>query len=69
MTVSKAVAHINNEQFRAERLYQMSLFIAKTMLGKGIVSEDEYRQIDTILLGKYRPILGSLLAGKSYILF
>ena len=55
---------MTKEQFRAERLYQMSLSVAKTMLRKGIISEEEYSEIDTILLQKYQPILGTLLAGK-----
>jgi len=55
---------VSEEQFRAERLYRMSLSIAKTMLKKGIITKDEYSEIDTILLQKYRPTLGTLLAGK-----
>ncbi|MCI9560415.1 SHOCT domain-containing protein [Candidatus Ventrimonas sp. KK005] len=55
---------VSEEQFRAERLYLMSLSVAESMLQKGIISEDEYSEIDTILLEKYRPTLGTLLAGK-----
>ena len=55
---------VSEEQFRAERLYRMSLSIAKTMLKKGIITKDEYLEIDTILPQKYRPTLGTLLAGK-----
>lgn len=55
---------MNKEQFRAERLYQISLSIAKIMLTKGIISKKEYLEIDTILLQKYQPTLGTLLAGK-----
>ena len=62
--VSKAVMEVSKEQFRAERLYLMSLSVAKSMLKKGVISEDEYSEIDTILLEKYRPTLGTLLAGK-----
>lgn len=58
---------MSEEQFRAERLYRMSLSIAKTMLKKGIITKDEYLEIDTILLQKYRPTLGTLLAGKSLL--
>ena len=58
---------MSEEQFRAERLYRMSLSIAKTMLKKGIITKDEYSEIDTILLQKYRPTLGTLLAGKPLI--
>ena len=58
---------MTKEQFRAERLYQMSLSIAKTMLRNGAISKEEYSEIDTILLRKYQPILGTLLAGKPLI--
>lgn len=58
---------MSKEQFRAERLYRMSLSVARAMLKKGIISEDEYSEIDTILLEKYRPVLGTLLAGKPLI--
>lgn len=63
-TVSKAVKRMDKEQFRAERLYQMSLSVAKSMLEKGVISEKEFSEIDTILLKKYRPTLGTLLSGK-----
>ena len=51
-------------QFQAERLYQMSISVAKSMLEKGVISEKEFSEIDTILLKKYRPTLGTLLSGK-----
>lgn len=56
---------MTKEQFQAERRYQISISVAKTMLRKGVISEKEYMQIDTILLEKYRPILSTLLSGKS----
>ena len=62
--VSKVVAKVDKEQFKAERLYLMSLSVAKSMLQKGVISEKEYREMDAILLVGYRPILGTLLAGK-----
>ena len=65
--VSKAVMPVSKEQFRAERLYLMSLSVAESMFQKGVISEDEYSEIDTILFEKYRPILGTLLAGKSLL--
>lgn len=55
---------MSKEEFRAERLYLMSLSVAKSMLKKGVISEEEFMQIDTILLEKYRPTLGTLLSGK-----
>lgn len=61
---SKAVTTVDKREFRAERLYLMSRSVAESMLKKGILSEDEFTQIDTILLEKYRPTLGTLLSGK-----
>ncbi len=62
--VSKAVMVMDEKQFRAEKMYRISLSVAKSMLEKGIISKEEYSEIDTILLEKYRPTLGTLLAGK-----
>ncbi len=62
--VSKAVIVMDEKQFRAEKMYRISLSVARSMLEKGIISKEEYSEIDTILLEKYRPTLGTLLAGK-----
>ena len=62
--VSKVVMIMSEKQFRAEKLYHVSLSVAKSMLEKGIISKEEYQEIDTILLKKHQPILGTLLAGK-----
>lgn len=55
---------MSREQFKAERLYLVSRSVAKSMLREGIISEEEYEEIDIILLEKYRPVLGTLLAGR-----
>ena len=54
---------MNREDFRRERLYQASIAVARTMHNKGLISEVEFSQIDSILLEKYRPLLGMLNAG------
>jgi hypothetical protein len=59
---------MNEEQFERERKYQASAAVAKAMLENGILTAEEYRQIDTILLEKYRPILGSLCADNLQIM-
>ncbi len=51
-------------EFRAELRYRMSLSVARSMLEEGTITEEKYREIDTILIKKHRPILGTLLAGK-----
>lgn len=58
---------MNKEEFQSEKLYQMGLFVAKAMLKNGLITEDEFSVIDTILLDLYRPVLSSLLAGKPLI--
>lgn len=55
---------MDKEQFRVERLYLMTLSVAKSMLREGVITEIEFMQINTILLEKYRPTLGTLLSGK-----
>ena len=55
---------MDKKKFEAEKMYQISIHIAKTMLKQGIISEEDYTQIDTNLLEEYRPVLGTLLAGK-----
>lgn len=55
---------MTEEQFRAEKLYYISLSIAKSMLEKGVIDREVFTIIDTKLLEKYRPVSGTLLAGK-----
>lgn len=53
---------MNKEEFRNEKLYQITMHIARQMLAEGLISEKEYRQIDTLFTEKYKPILGTLFA-------
>lgn len=56
-----------DDQFEREKLYYISISIAKTMLKRGIIDEEVYAIIDTKLLEMYRPISAVLLSGKSLI--
>lgn len=47
-------------QFKQEKNYRVSLAIAKAMLKKGLISERDYRKIDSKLIAKYNPVIGSL---------
>lgn len=49
-------------QFRAEKQYQSSLSIAKSMLKKSIITSEEFALIDEYLLEKYKPLLGTLFS-------
>jgi len=54
---------MNSEQFKRERLYQSTIAIVKMMQKNGLITEDEFCQIDTMFLEKYRPLLGGLKVG------
>lgn len=56
------VAQMTEEQFRAEKLYQATMNMARRMFLQGLISEEEYCQIDTIFLEKYRPVFGTLFS-------
>lgn len=53
---------MTKEQFEAEKLYQSSLAIARTMLKKALVTEEEFNLIEASLREKYKPKLGTLIA-------
>ena len=51
---------MTKEQFQREKNYQTSRTVVKSMLDKGLVTEKEYKKIDTKLVAKYRPVIGSI---------
>ena len=60
-TVSEA-ARMSKEQMRQEKLYQVTMSMVRKMLAEGLITEEEYRQIDTMFLEKYRPLFGTLFS-------
>lgn len=53
---------MSEEQFEAEKDYQASIYLAKALLQRGLLTEEEYAIIDTKLQEKYRPLFGTLLS-------
>lgn len=53
---------MSEEQMRREKLYQATMSKVRAMLEKEMISEEEYAIIDTIFLGKYRPVFGTLFS-------
>ena len=53
---------MSKEEFRTEKLYQTTMHLARKMLKDGVISEEEYCQIDTIFLEKYQPVFGTLFS-------
>ena len=51
---------MTQEQFEREKAYRITLSIAKTLLKQGLITEQEYKKIDGMMLEKYRPLLGGL---------
>ena len=51
---------MNHDQFQREKNYRVSLSITKSMLANGVITEQEYRKIDKLLVTKYKPVIGGL---------
>lgn len=66
-SIVSEVERMSEEEFRAEKMYLLCLGTAKTMLERGVISEEEFTKIDTMLLEKYKPTLSTLLSGKPLI--
>lgn len=64
-SIGLEVAVVTKEQFRNEKLYQTTMLMARNLHDQGILSDEEYGQIDTIFKEKYKPTLGTLFADIS----
>ena len=51
---------MTKEQFEREKNYRTSQVIVKSMLKNRIITDREYKKIDTTLKYKYRPVFGGL---------
>ena len=63
--VSEAVMAMNEDQFEREKLYQATMNMFRSMLKKGLITEEQYAIIDTKMLQKYQPLLGTLFSAHS----
>ena len=46
--------------FQNEMMYQATMSFARKMLREGLITQDEYRKIDTMFIEKYQPKIGAL---------
>ena len=53
---------VDEEQFDREKLYQATMNMFRSMLEKGIITEEQYNVVDTNMLQKYRPLLGGIFS-------
>ena len=52
---------MTKEQFDREKKYQAALAVARNMLAKEIIDEEDFLRIEARLREKFRPILGGFL--------
>ena len=55
-------------EFENERRYQVLMYHVKRMLRSGIISEEEFLEIDTRYRQKYRPKSGGLSVRKDLLI-
>lgn len=55
---------MTREQFDREKNYGTAMAVARAMLSKGVITEDDYHKIDAVFTEKYRPLIGSTIAIK-----
>ena len=52
------------EEFEREKRYQAVMYFVRQMLEQGLITKEEYCQIDTRNRAKFRPVTDTLLSGK-----
>jgi len=58
---------MTEQEFKNEKLYQGVMHHVRAMLLQGIITEEQYCQIETKMREKYRPYSGDLLSGINLI--
>ena len=56
---------MESNELMAEALYQGTMHMARRMLSDGIITADEYEQIESIFTEKYHPAIGVLFSSLS----
>lgn len=51
---------MTKEQFNREKMYLATMNLAKNLLDEGVITEEQYAEIDTIFTRKYAPSLSTL---------
>lgn len=61
-TGSRVVMAMSKQEFEAEKKYLLAITIAKDLREKGLLTEKEYREIDTKLRSEYGAKFSTLLS-------
>ena len=49
------------EQFEREKKYHAAVAVARSMLKKGVIDEQDFLRIEEKMREKFRPVLGGVL--------
>lgn len=60
---------MTDKQVQNEKMYQGTMLMAKNLLKQGIITEDDYSEIDTIFREKYAISLSTLFTDIRLIKF
>ncbi len=56
---------MTKEEFHNEKMYQATMALARQMLREGLITEEEYREVEAVFLKKYKPVLGEIFSNIS----
>ena len=53
---------MTEREFRDEKVYQVTMSLARKLLSDGAITEGDYRAFDTKMREKYQPVFGSIFS-------
>ena len=53
---------MTDKEFEREFNYSLMLHYLKILKGRGIITDEEFKDADMLLLKKYNPVIGSLMS-------
>ena len=56
-----AAVRMTAEQFEREKKYQVAVAVARSMLEKGVIDEQDFLRIEEKMREKFRPVLGGFI--------
>ena len=59
------VSGMDREQFDREMKYQVSVSIVRSMLGKGLISTDDFSRWQQRLVERYDPPIGRIVSNRA----
>lgn len=56
-----AAVRMTAEQFEREKKYQAAVAVARSMLERGVIDEQDFLRVEEKMREKFRPVLGGFL--------